>query len=241
MQKTTSGNFDLQRWDDDGGAVCLELESSLSGLNPKRPLFGGSVYRALAHHQVQEEWELQPLVRELQIWATRMNDEFGLRIPEISLRVDWLSRWRLGHFRYGHNGFGLKGEIAINRLYLEREFWGLLGTLCHELVHAWQQAHGTAGKHNYHNKQFREKAAELGLIVDARGRTDYVQPSPFMALLSRFEVNVPVLPKKNLSTRSVGNSKLKLWTCGCTKARVAIADFQAICLKCSNRFERVGY
>ncbi|MGE0536218.1 MAG: SprT-like domain-containing protein [Pirellulales bacterium] len=170
-----------------------------------------------------------------------MNAEFRLRIPEMSLSVDWLRRSRLGHFRYGHNGFGLRGEIAINRLHLEdRDFWRVLGTLLHELLHAWQQAHGTPGKHNYHNKQFRTKARELGLIVDPRGYTDYEPRSPFMEILARRGVTVPELPRLRVAIAGAqGRSKLKLWMCGCTRARVAVADFQAVCLKCGNHFTQV--
>lgn len=223
------------------GSACREVNRDDPGLNPKKPLFGGSVYRALAQHQTREEWACRPLVQELQAWAERMNDAFGLRIPEVSLSVDWLRCHRLGHFRPGHNGFGLKGEVAINRRYLEdRDFWEVLGTLLHELLHAWQQAHGKAGKHNYHNKQFRQKAHELGLIVDQRGYTQYEPHSPFLELLSRYEVSAPELLLRDLAhERPTGRSKLKLWMCGCTRVRVAVADFQAACLKCGQHFQQI--
>jgi len=35
-----------------------------------------------------------------------------------------------------------------------------------------------------------------------------------------------------------GESKLEKWTCGCTYVRVAVADFQALCLKCGKVFSR---
>ncbi len=244
MSPSICDKLELNRWEAEGGALAGEQEVAVSGLNPKKSLFGQSIYRSLASHQTQEEqWDCRPIVQDLQVWADRMNAEFRLRIPEMSLRVDWLSRWRLGHFRYGHNGFGLKGEIAINRLYLDdREFWQVLGTLCHELLHAWQQAHGKPGKHNYHNKQFRNKARELGLLVDPRGCTEYEPHSPFMEILARWGVMVPELPPRRLAIAGAqGRSKLKLWMCGCTRARVAVADFQAVCLKCGNRFTEVRY
>lgn len=115
------------------------------------------IYHALAEHQVTESrWELKELLAWLQSWARRFNEAFELDIREYLLCVDWLDCRRYGNFRHGANGFGLKGEIAINRIYLHsRQPWEILGTLLHELVHAWQETHGKPGKNNYHNKQFR--------------------------------------------------------------------------------------
>ena len=115
----------------------------------------------------------------------------------------------------------------------------MLGTLLHELLHAWQQSHGKPGKHNYHNKEFREKARTFGLVIDHRGYTEYEPQSCFTELLARHGVTIPQLPPiRTLPRQFHGTSKLKLWTCGCTRVRVAIADFQAVCLKCGNLFER---
>ena len=119
---------------------------------PFQPENAKPVYHVLAEHQVTEEsWELAELLAWLQLWAQRFIHEFDLKISEISLCADWLGRRRFGHFRPGANGFGLKGEIAINRLNLHsREPWELLGTLAHELLHAHQELYGQLGKHNYH-------------------------------------------------------------------------------------------
>jgi hypothetical protein len=198
----------------------------------------GLVYEALAEHQVSEKWEYRDLLGELQRWAKIFDFEFKLEIPEVSLCVDWLHRCRLGHFRPGHNGFGLRGEVAINCRYLEqREFWQVLGTLLHELLHAWQQTHGRAGRRNYHNKEFREKARRYGLIIDERGYTTYAPESPFVELLRKHGVTVPVLPPV-AAGRPRGHSKLRKWWCGCTNVRVAVTDFRAQCLRCGNEFHR---
>ncbi|HYV36890.1 MAG TPA: SprT-like domain-containing protein [Gemmataceae bacterium] len=196
----------------------------------------GAVYSALRQHQVTENWVSRDLVADLQRWADLFNLEFKLNIPELSLSVDWLPRRRLGHFRYGHNGFGLRGEVVINRRYLDRrEYWQVLGTLLHELLHAWQQAHGKPGKRNHHNKQFREKASEFGLVIDHRGFTKYESPSQFTELLQRHGINVPTLPEVEV-TNQRGSSKLKKWSCGCTNVRVAVREFNAQCLNCGNLF-----
>jgi predicted SprT family Zn-dependent metalloprotease len=197
------------------------------------------IYEMLALHQKTEQWELQGLFIELQRWSEIFNLEFKLQIPQVSLYVDRLPLSRLGHFRYGQNGFGLRGELAINRRYIkEDQFWKTLGTLLHELLHCWQQAYGKSGKRNYHNKEFREKAKSLGLIVDHRGYTEYDQDSPFQKLLEKNGIQVPNLPHTNIVAKKQGNSKLKKWSCGCTNVRVAV-ELQAQCLRCGNKFEMI--
>lgn len=78
----------------------------------------------------------------------------------------------------------------------------------------------------------------MGLIVDQRGHTQYAPDSPFTRLLERHGVHLPPLAKSVVLERKRGESKLKKWTCGCTNVRVAVADFQALCLKCGKVFSR---
>ena len=210
--------------------MSVDAQESNGSVSNEQP-----VYRVLAEHQCAEPWELQDVLCKLLPWADTFNGEFKLEVPNVSLCVDWLSRNRYGHFRPGHNGFGLRNEIAINRRSLgEREFWQVLGTLLHELLHAHQEAHGRPGKGNYHNVAFRKKAQEYGLIVDARGYTQYAPESLFLDLLAKHWVQVPSIPSPVVKLR--GSSKLKKWTCGCTNVRVAVAEFHAKCLKCGNLF-----
>src|ERR1700722_12491399 len=98
-----------------------------------------SIYEGLATHQRSEAWHSREFMVWLQTWTGRFNAEFNLGLTEIALRVDTLPRTCYGHFRLGHNGFGLKGEIALNSRYLtDRPPYQVLGTLLHELLHAWQ-------------------------------------------------------------------------------------------------------
>ena len=78
----------------------------------------GDIYTELARHQQAEKWFARDLSGVLQEWAGRFNVVFKLDIPEVVIQIDILSRRILGHFRCGHNGFGLRGEIAINARYL---------------------------------------------------------------------------------------------------------------------------
>jgi hypothetical protein len=197
------------------------------------------VYRVLADHQATEvSWEFREFTAWLQLWAARFIVEFLLDVREVSLCVEWLRRGRLGHFRHGLNGFGLAGEIALNRQHLDAlEPWEILGVLLHELLHAWQERHGTPGKNNYHNREFRQKAREYGLVVDQRGRTRHVSDSPFFHLLARYGETAPKVPPERYLLR--GGSKLKKWSCGCSppiNVRVAVPHFYARCLWCGAEF-----
>jgi hypothetical protein len=201
-----------------------------------------TIYSALARHQRDEAWGGQEMIANLQTWADRFIVEFKLDIGDIALCIDQLPSSRYGHFRHGHNGFGLRGEIAINSRYLtgKRQLWEVLGTLLHELLHAWQETHGRPGKRNHHNAELQAKARELGLIIDRRGVTGYAANSPFKSFLRQCGVSVPDYEVKPPAARPRGDSKLKKWSCGCTTPRVAVADFQARCLKCGNEFKRDG-
>jgi hypothetical protein len=179
------------------------------------------------------------LATALQEWAYRFIVEFRLDIEELSVCVDRLPSSRLGHFRVGHNGFGLKGEIAINVRYLtdQESFWRILGTLLHELLHAWQHTHGQASGRCHHNREFRDKARDLGLVVDGKGVTGFADDSRFKNLLRQYGIDVPE-GEINPTTRKAGSSKMKKWSCGCTNVRTGVGDFQAQCLKCGKRFQR---
>jgi hypothetical protein len=197
-----------------------------------------SIYAVLAKHQRDEAWDRRKTVADLQEWVARFIDEFKLAIPEIALSVDPLPANRYGHYRQGHNGFGLRGEIAINTRYLDRALWEVLGTLLHELLHAWQDVNGTPGKRNHHNAEFQAKARELGLVIDSRGLTGYSANSPFKDLLGKHGVLAPAHEIVAPKAPPRGDSKMKKWTCGCTTVRVAVADFRARCLKCEKEFKR---
>lgn len=208
-----------------------------------KPDSSSTIYEVLAAHQKNaQDWELHGLVFELQEWAERFNSEFKLEIPAISLRVDWLPAFCYGYFRRGRNGFGLINEIAINRSYLDdRQPWEVLGTLLHEMLHAWQETYGTPGKNNYHNKEFREKALTVGFVIDTRGVQEYIPDSPFFKLLERENVTFPLIEAPLVPTKKKsGASKLKKWSCKCSppvNVRVAISDFNAKCLYCNTIFE----
>ncbi len=124
----------------------------------------------------------------------------------------------------------------MNKRYLSQPPFEVLGILLHEMLHGWQDANGNPGKGNYHNREYREKAKSLGLLVDTRGRQGYAAESPFKEFLKGFDVAVPAIERPLPQERPKGNAKMKKWSCGCTNVRCAVAGFQAKCLKCGRQF-----
>lgn len=231
------------------------MENRITHLDNNEEPTSSNIYQNLADHQCHEDWQKRDLLAVFQTWTKRFDAHFKMGVTEIALCVDALPVSCFGHFREGHNGFGLKGEIAINELYLTtRPTWQILGTLLHECLHAWQDVHGKPSRHNHHNVEFRRKAAALGLLIDRRGVTDYLLESPFMDLLKQHGVEVPTdadeddesnpgrgrLVRRTLGriTRAKGRSTLIKWSCGCTIVRSGKADLRARCLKCGNEFRR---
>jgi hypothetical protein len=195
------------------------------------------------HQQDVETWDRKEKVQQLLIWLERLVSEFKLEVGVPALMVDRLRCTRYGHFRRGRDGFGLLGEVGINDMYIGEELsWRNLATLLHELGHVHQEKTGKPGKRNYHNKQFRDWAKSVGLIVDAAGHTRMLPlPSPFWDVLRKWDFPIPDSVEQEVAaTRRRGTSKLKLWICDCkpkpVRVRVAIADFQARCLKCGQVF-----
>jgi len=204
---------------------------------------------ALREHQCKvTDWEFGKAAKGLHLWAERMVSEFALDVGVPSLLIERLRRLRLGHFRYKRNGFGLWEEIAIDTEHLRRDkAHEILGTLLHELLHAWQQGHGRPSKGNYHNGEFCAKALSFGLVVDRRGHTRYLGgDTPFFSLLRKHGIQVPEDPDAEEQEEPEASVtfdvpapavKLRLYECPCgVKARVGRSRFNAQCLDCGGRF-----
>ena len=216
--------------------IEITMENSELGFKPETHEI---INEQLKDHQIAADWDKKPLMRDIHNWAERFIFEFKLKIEESpAIMIDIIARLRYGHFRPGRSGFGLRNEIALNQGFIDtREYWDVLGTLLHELLHLEQELAGKPGKHNYHNQDYRERAASFGLIVDKWGHMTYVPaPSPFWDILGKQEIPAPAILPSEPTATARGNSKLKLWICDCkprpVRVRVAIEDFQAKCLKC---------
>lgn len=61
-------------------------------------------------------------------------------------------------------------EISLNPAHLAtRSPRDIASTLVHEMVHCWQQEHGTPSARGYHNQQWAQKMLEVGLVPSATG------------------------------------------------------------------------
>jgi hypothetical protein len=61
-------------------------------------------------------------------------------------------------------------ELALNPDgFIGRSDAEILSTLVHEMVHVWQQEHGTPAKRGYHNKQWAAKMKTVGLYPSNSG------------------------------------------------------------------------
>ena len=204
---------------------------------------GERINTALREHQTTvKDWRRGEAVRDLHTWAERFIVEFKLETGPPALMFDRL-RSRLGHYRSGRNPFGLRDEIAIDVRHLtEHPYWQVLGTLLHECVHCWQEHNGApaaSSAWNYHNREFREKARSLGLIVDRYGYTTYAAgDTPFFTILRKYQLNPPDAPPEVPPPLSKGHSKLHLFVCPCgVRARVGRRRFNARCLDCGGLFQ----
>jgi hypothetical protein len=75
----------------------------------------------------------------------------------------------LGHYMVGSNAFGIKDNINLNRSHLSRPLWEILATLLHEMSHSWQAMYGKPSSSWFHNKEFKLKMMEFGIICNAKG------------------------------------------------------------------------
>jgi hypothetical protein len=200
---------------------------------------------ALRDHQAGvKDWRFCNLAADLHVWAERMVLEFKLETGTPALMIEQLRPGRLGHYRHGRNAFGLRDEVAIDQDCCQANpFWQVLGVLLHELLHAWQEHNGkppSPKSRNYHNNEFREKAATLGLLVDRRGYTQYAPgDTPFITLLKKYGLEVPEIPEPDATPIRPGQSKLALYECLCgVKVRVGRSRFNAMCLDCGSVFTK---
>jgi hypothetical protein len=184
------------------------------------------------------EWEFQAVSDFLYRWADIFNLEFfGRLLPPPVISFEPCRIEVLGYFFPGRNDQGLKFNINLNQQWLRLPEAELLEILLHEQIHLEQQVTGTAGKGNYHNKKFQQKAADVGLKVELGRGCHLGSPTdPFVALLKAHGVSftpresVVELPKPEKDKR-----RLRRWSCSC-KSVWCGGDLKAKCLNCKEQF-----
>ena len=191
-----------------------------------------------------DDWELSDLAAELYWWVDLFNivlfKDQPIQVPVISFaktRID-----NLGHYVSGRNEFGIRENININQVHLSRPLWSILATLVHEMTHSWQAIYGKPSDSWFHNKEFRLKLEEFGIVCEEKGRHLSIG-EPFLFLLEKHGVSVEDIGggsgiiEAQAGERMKGKSKLKKWSCPCGQnARVGKKEFFATCDLCGRTF-----
>jgi len=192
-----------------------------------------------------EKTDLDHLIYEIYWFIDFFNTAFfypdPVSAPILSFEVN--RKKSLGHYPVQGKTNDDGRDVNIYKINPHQNLWEILTTLVHLMVHTWQNHHGQSCKGWFHNKEFREKMAEFGILCNKNGHHTELG-DPFVFLLKKHGVifhdkeglnkSLCIQPRYKLK----GNSKLKKWTCGCTNVRVAV-DLEAKCLKCENKFELV--
>ncbi len=62
-------------------------------------------------------------------------------------------------------------ELAINPAYFANyPLSEILQTLCHEMVHIWQEYYGSPSRPSYHNREWADKMKKIGLMPSSTGK-----------------------------------------------------------------------
>lgn len=195
---------------------------------------------AVREHETGVEWQFHDLAAVCYRFFDVFNAElFGGRLPNCFLQFDQTRAGNLGHYRPGRNVIGARHEINLNTRHLDRPLQDVLTTLLHEMAHQWQDLYGRPGRGNYHNREFTDKCAALGIpCTGGVGSYTLEVRDPFISLVRANGVDAAACVLAEAPSRQrAGTSKMKLWECGCTKVRAAVT-VQARCLRCGTLFQR---
>lgn len=144
-------------------------------------------------------------------------------------------------------------EISLNPDSLSRELEEVMSTLVHEMVHQWQQDHGTPPRRCYHDTEWAEKMVEVGLVPSDTGEpggrptgqnmTHFIDPKGrFRAALDRMpkECVLPWVsegPNEKDKPKKPRPKKVK-FTCPECRTKITADDegLDANCNDCGERF-----
>jgi DNA repair photolyase len=195
---------------------------------------------ALRSYQLERSEVLTLLHRFL----PRIIKRFYGEMPLPALSWDRARSGVLGWYRQ-EDGLALCHRINLNSAETNRSLADILQTLTHELGHEWQHLYGEPASPPYHNNQFQAKMLEIGIPCDSRGHS-LGMTDPFVSFLKTLGVGAEVvsLKQENEGMRSRSGSRLKPWSCGCTKVWASAGvTVEATCQnkQCGKKFERAGW
>lgn len=151
----------------------------------------------------------------------------------------------LGHYPVAGNAHSDGMPVTIYRINPQKDLGEILATILHCMVHSWQNRYGKPSQSWFHNKEFRLKMHDCGILCNPKGCHLGIK-DPFLSILNNQGIPINQSAEENgiikLMPESAkkGNSKLKKWSCGCTNVRVGVKEVRIRCLKCRNEFELIG-
>ena len=140
-------------------------------------------------------------------------------------------------------------ELALNPdVFTGRSDEAILSTLVHEMVHVWQETHGTPPRRSYHDRQWARKMKEIGLQPSTTGEpggketgqsvTHYILPAGRFAdayaelAASGFRINWQSVPFNGRERKKKAASKTRYTCPGCGTNAWAKPQTKLICGAC---------
>lgn len=158
---------------------------------------------------------------------------------------------KYGHYaglRWAENGVR-RAEVLIAAEGLDRGPRAVFETLLHESVHAYQDVigeQGTSRQGRYHNKTFRRRAEEFGLVVKSHPQIGAVTPDITDGCAARYADAIFAIEDALKITRTVepkttdGSRNGVALVCGCER-KIRVSESVAeegpiVCGRCAEEF-----
>ena len=175
-------------------------------------------------------------------------DKFGgeLEVPIITVQNTPKAYGHLTCNKVWHNAHGVKQyELNIGAGTLDRPIENVVSTMLHEMVHLYNQMHGIqdcSRGNTYHNKKFKEKAEEVGLIIEYDKKIGWSITSPsddLLAYVAKRKWEKITLGRDEKLTESSGKkSSTRKYQCPCCGMSVrATKEVHISCMDCNLRME----
>lgn len=218
------------------------------------------------------DWEYQEVCDRLNLWADRVKTRFfdcivypdRPPLPDPVIGIAPMRHNTLAGYSLTRNPQGLLYEITFNQRHFKdeegRRVWvyggeyGMVETLTHELAHLWQQNGGgkepfKQGAKETHNREFRDRLADIGLHCDAGGAHTAPADGAFEAFMREYGITKPEIPQEGVSFedwmkwfaeffkdyKPKGRSTLHKWSCpecGLSVNATTRKDISLICGEC---------
>jgi hypothetical protein len=147
------------------------------------------------------DWQHKEIAKELynaeelfRFYFFQPLDSSDYKMPQSVIGIEPMHIQTLASYHLVPNAIGLRYQITLNSLYLDRPKYSLYESLLHEMAHLYQENHPTMEKckNGYHNLRFVGLCEELGLHPrPGSGAHWKAADGQFEKLMDRFGVRKP--------------------------------------------------